>query len=61
MEKKRLLHRCKCGARAGEWCVTAKGTTAQKLHTRRGADAFRREREQSAASSSQIPSRPPPK
>lgn len=59
MEKKRLLHRCKCGAKAGKWCVTAKGKTAQKLHTRRGSDAFRREREQAAESSSQISTQPP--
>jgi hypothetical protein len=49
MEKKRLQHRCRCGAKADEWCRTSTGKTAQRLHTRRGADAFRQEREQAAA------------
>jgi hypothetical protein len=55
MEKKRLQHSCKCGAKAGEWCAKADGSTAQKLHARRGADAFRREREQAAPPSTQVP------
>ena len=52
MEKKRLRHPCRCGAKAGEWCRTSNGNTAQRLHTRRGANALRQEREQAVEPSS---------
>lgn len=48
-EKKQLEHPCRCKAKAGQWCVTARREPARKLHSRRGANAFRMEREQATA------------